>query len=283
MLCYLLGRANDSVSIEEIFREIWPDVKELQKNAVIKCKAEINETLGLTPNNEEYIQYQKESPAGYVLRAEVQTLVERRLILLDQKRRVHDHVNVDDFVNVKSIDMIGWNLNRLWFNDGKFVRFMKDRAADLKIRILLPHPESPFMQALIEDRRSGTPNDKTAASRLIGRYAATIKELRDIQKLTLDAVRVLNREMICCGMVRFDKLMVVTIYTFEHEGTDNLVMLLNQSIPADNDADRESEAVSERLQQMFEKLWGKGTPLDEQVFAAVQKLISAADAAAGSH
>jgi hypothetical protein len=139
------------------------------------------------------------------------------------------------------------------------------------------------MQALIEDRRSGTPNDKTAASRLIGRYAATIKELRDIQKLTLDAVRVLNREMICCGMVRFDKLMVVTIYTFEHEGTDNLVMLLNQSIPADNDADRESEAVSERLQQMFEKLWGKGTPLDEQVFAAVQKLISAADAAAGSH
>ena len=137
------------------------------------------------------------------------------------------------------IDMLGLNLYGTWFEFPEIVKTFNSRLHEVekgfRLRIILPSEDSLSMRALESDReahgnRIGT---KSAAEQFIQRYKATKECLHNLLGgMEQDVLRLLEKEVVFSGVLRFDEVMIVTHYLSAYRGSSSPALILHKEAKA---------------------------------------------------
>lgn len=191
-----------------------------------------------------YMSDVKMKPGIYYVKRRDDLRLEFRISLIENSRR---------------IDMLGWNLNRTWFEVPKIVEAFKARLSksreDLQLRILLTTKDSAAMAAFCQDRealgeQTGT---RKMGEQFVSRYVGTRNCLTQLLgKKEPDVLRLLEKEVVFSGILRFDEIMIVTYYLSDSRGSASPSIMLHKNAKAP-----EAKWLFRRYVEEFETLWEK--------------------------
>lgn len=148
------------------------------------------------------------------------------VVFLSTRLGMGGYLDADDkrklLERAEEIDMLGWNLFREWVEEPYFKILQKRLREGLNMRVLLPRAGSQFMQALLQDRSQlGTPD----AHDLTKRYQESVKRIKGMKP---DSLRFLKNEIVFAGILRFDKIMIITIYSSMYRGSESPALIINR-------------------------------------------------------
>lgn len=184
----------------------------------------------------------KRNPGIYYVKRRDALRVEFRISLIKKSRK---------------IDMLGWNLNRTWFEVPEIVKEFEKRLStfegDVQLRVLLPTEDSVCMEGFRSDRdalglQTGTKKmGEQFASRYVGTRNCLIQLLGEKEA---DILRLLKKEVVFSGILRFDEIMIVTYYLSGCRGSASPAIILHENARAP-----EARWLFRRYVDEFENLW----------------------------